>query len=134
LGTKKLSMYKVVVISGNVNRNNVIWAGIWPAVIYRFDCTTKMVFVWVKFSIFNKLSKFWKQKMIFFQTGVWQIQLNLTIMAVLGYQKVVDVQRWLLLVVRLTVIMSFEQVSDQPLFTGLTVQQKWYLYESNSAY
>ena len=71
--------------------------------------------------------------MIFFQTGVWQIQLNLTIMAVLGYQKVVDVQRWLLLVVRLTVIMSFEQVSDQPLFTGLTVQQKWYLCESNLA-
>ena len=58
----------------------------------------------------------------------------MTIMAVLGYQKVVDVQRWLLLVVMLIVIMSFEQVSDQPLFTGLTVQQKWYLYESNSAY
>jgi hypothetical protein len=82
----------------------------------------------------TSLASFGHKKMIFFQTGVWQIQLNLTIMAVLGYQKVVDVQRWLLLVVRLTVIMSFEQVSDQPLFTGLTVQQKWHLYESNSAY
>jgi hypothetical protein len=51
--------------------------------------------LWYILSIENSLASLAslrKQKNDIFQTGVWLIQSNLTIMAVLGYQKVVDVQ------------------------------------------